>query len=61
MKLDYHINTDELLLKSLKKDTQINDDALRKAVKILLLREYVKDEGVTINKSFALLGLLTDE
>jgi len=61
MKGRYVIDTDELLLKSIKKGTHISDTSLRKAVKIHLLKEYIKDEGVTINKSFALLGLLTDE
>jgi hypothetical protein len=61
MKGRYVIDTDELLLKSISDGVTTDKDVLRKAIKIKMLKELIKDEGVTINKSFALLGVLSNE
>jgi len=61
MKGRYVVDVDQLLLKSIRGDGSLDDETLRKAIKIRLLKEYIKDEGVTINKSFALLRMLSDE
>jgi len=61
MKGRYVVDVDQLLLKSIRGDRSLDDETLRKAIKIRLLKEYIKDEGVTINKSFALLRMLSDE
>ena len=60
MKSKYLVNTDDILVKSVLPDTE-EIDTLRKAIKIRLFQEAVKDEGVVINKAFALLGALSDE
>ena len=60
MKTKYLVNTDDILVKSVLPDTE-EIDTLRKAIKIRLFQEAVKDEGVVINKAFALLGALSDE
>ena len=61
MKGRYVVDADQLLAKSLGKLTSSDAELLQKAIKIRLLKEYVKDEGVVINKSFALLRMLSDE
>ena len=61
MKGRYVVDADQLLAKSLGKLTSSDTELLQKAIKIRLLGEYVKDEGVVINKSFALLRMLSDE
>lgn len=60
MKNKYLVNTDDILLKSVVQDTE-EIDTLRKAIKIRLFQESLKDEGVVISKAFALLGVLSDE
>tara|TARA_Y100001973_G_scaffold88246_1_gene133194 strand:- start:17 stop:202 length:186 start_codon:yes stop_codon:yes gene_type:complete len=61
VKGDYLVNADALLLKSFKNKVTKDDKVLRTAVKIKLLKSYVEDEPILVNKSLALSGLFSYE
>jgi len=61
MKGEYFIDADQLLLKSFSNSVSSDIETLHKAIKIRMLKEFIRDEGVTINKSLALLGVLSNE
>ena len=61
MKGEYFIDADQLLLKSFSNSVSSDVEILHKAIKIRMLKEFIRDEGVTINKSLALLGVLSNE
>ena len=61
MKGNYYVNADDLLLKSFKRKVTEDEGVLRTAVKLHLLKGYVEDEKVPLNKSLALSGMLSNE
>ena len=61
MKNRYFVDADKLLLKALRKKVSPNKDILRKAIKLRLLKELVKTDGASINKSLVLLRMFPNE
>ena len=48
-------------LKAFQSSLPSDTDTLKKAIKIRLLQEFVKEEDAPINKSFALLSMFPNE
>jgi hypothetical protein len=61
MKVVYSVDADAILLKALSENVSDDVDIVRKAVQIRLLRELVRNELPTMNKSLILLGMMSHE